>query len=278
MAPIDSLSRRRAALALLCAVNFMVILDSQIVILAIPSIQTHLGLSASSAQWIVSGYLLSFGGLLLLGGRAGDLLGRRRVFMAGVALFGVSSLACSLAPSAGVLVGARVVQGVSAAIMAATALAILMTTFAEGTKRNTALAFYGGVGGLGATAALLIGGLLTDLFGWQAVFLLNLPVAAALFALAPVLLDESRDRQSEAGYDPAGALSITASLGLVIYAVVGAPTAGWASARTLGLLAGGVALLAAFVAIEARGAARLVPLRVFRSRALGPRYRCAAPR
>jgi len=170
MAPIDSLSRRRAALALLCAVNFMVILDSQIVILAIPSIQTHLGLSASSAQWIVSGYLLSFGGLLLLGGRAGDLLGRRRVFMAGVALlggragdllgrrrvfmagvalFGVSSLACSLAPLAGVLVGARVVQGLSAAIMAPTALAILMTTFAEGTKRNTALAFYGGVGASG---------------------------------------------------------------------------------------------------------------------------------
>lgn len=268
MAPIDSLSRRRAALALLCAVNFMVILDSQIVILAIPSIETDLGLSASSAQWIVSGYLLSFGGLLLLGGRAGDLLGRRRVFMAGVALFGVSSLACALAPSAGVLVAARIVQGVSAAIMAPTALAILMTTFAEGRKRNTALAFYGGVGGLGATAALLIGGLLTDLFGWQAVFLLNLPVAAALFALAPVLLDESRNTQTESGYDPAGALSITASLGLLIYAVVGAPAAGWASARTLGLLAAGVVLLAAFVAIEARGSAPLVPLRVFRSRTL----------
>ncbi len=251
-----------------CAVNFMVILDSQIVILAIPSIETDLGLSASSAQWIVSGYLLSFGGLLLLGGRAGDLLGRRRVFMAGVALFGVSSLACALAPSAGVLVAARVVQGVSAAVMAPTALAILMTTFAEGRKRNTALAFYGGVGGLGATAALLIGGLLTDLFGWQAVFLLNLPVAAALFALAPVLLDESRNTGTESGYDPAGALSITASLGLLIYAVVGAPTAGWASARTLGLLAGGVVLLAAFVAIEARGSAPLVPLRVFRSRIL----------
>lgn len=195
MTHFESRPRRRAALALLCAVNFMIILDSQIVILAIPSIQTNLGVSASGAQWIVSGYLVSFGGLLLLGGRAGDLFGRRRTFIAGVALFGVSSLACALASSSGMLVAARVVQGVSAAIMAPTGLAILMTTFAEGAQRNTALAFYGAFGGLGATAALLIGGVLTDVFGWQAVFVLNLPVAAAMLALAPVLLDESRDRR-----------------------------------------------------------------------------------
>jgi EmrB/QacA subfamily drug resistance transporter len=260
--------RRWRALALLCVVNFMVILDSQIVILAVPSIQGDLGFSADGVQWVLSAYLLSFGGLLLLGGRAGDLLGRRRVFMAGAVLFGLSSLACGLAWSPTALVAARVVQGISAAIMAPTALAILMTTFDEGPERNKALAAWSGFGGLGATAALVVGGSLTDTLGWESIFLLNLPVAITLLALSPVLLRESREPGEARDYDPGAAVSITASLVLVIYAVVEAPDAGWTGPSTLALLAGSAVLFAAFLGIEGRVTAPLVPLRLFRSRAL----------
>ncbi|HYZ02137.1 MAG TPA: MFS transporter, partial [Candidatus Binatia bacterium] len=165
--------RRWYALALLCTAQFMVILDAQIVILALPSIERALGLSAGLGQWVLSAYLLSLGGLLLLGGRMADLLGRRRVFMAGTVLFLVSSLACGLAGSAAVLVAARVVQGTSATIMAPTALSILMTTFDEGPDRNRALGIWSGMGGLGATAALLIGGTLTQGLGWEWIFFLN---------------------------------------------------------------------------------------------------------
>jgi EmrB/QacA subfamily drug resistance transporter len=260
--------RRWRALALLCVVNFMVILDGQIVILAVPSIQGDLGFSADGVQWVLSAYLLGFGGLLLLGGRAGDLLGRRRVFTVGAVLFGVSSLACGLAWSPTALVAARVAQGVSAAIMTPTALAILMTTFDEGPERNKALAAWSGFGGLGATAALLIGGTLTDVLGWEAIFLLNLPVAVVLLALSPALLRESRAPGDARAYDPAAALSITAALVLLIYAVVEAPDAGWTGASTVALLAGSTVLLAAFLAIEMRSDAPLVPLRLFRSRTL----------
>jgi EmrB/QacA subfamily drug resistance transporter len=260
--------RRWRALALLCAVNFMVILDSQIVILGVPSIEQDLGFSADGVQWVLSAYLLSFGGLLLLGGRAGDLLGRRRVLIAGTILFGVSSLVCGLAWSPAVLVAARVAQGVSAAIMAPTALAILMTTFPEGPERNKALALWGGLGGLGATAALLIGGTLTDALGWEAIFLINLPVAAVLLALSPRLLRESRGLGAARGYDPAGALTLTAAPILLILAVVEAPDAGWTSASTLALLASAAALLVGFVLVETRSRAPLVPLRIFRSRTL----------
>ena len=183
--------RSTQALALLSLVNFMVILDAQIVILALPTIEDALGFSSEGAGWVLSAYLLAFGGLLLLGGRAGDLLGRRRVFLAGAALFGVSSLLCGLAWAPAVLVGARVAQGVSAAIMAPTALAILMTTFAEGPERNRALAVWGGLGGLGATAALLVGGALTGVLGWESIFLINVPVAVACRA-RPAPARESR--------------------------------------------------------------------------------------
>jgi MFS family permease len=260
--------RRWKALALLCAVNFMVILDSQIVILGVPSIERDLGFSADGVQWVLSAYLLSFGGLLLLGGRAGDLLGRRRVLIAGTVLFGASSLACGVAWSPAMLVVARVAQGVSAAIMAPTALAILMTTFPEGAERNKALAFWGGLGGLGATAALLVGGTLTDTLGWESIFLINLPVAAALLALSPRLLQESRALGAARGYDPAGAMTLTAAPILLILAVVEAPDAGWTSASTLLLLTGAAVLLAGFARVEARSRAPLVPLRVVRSRTL----------
>jgi EmrB/QacA subfamily drug resistance transporter len=260
--------RRWKALALLCTAFFMVILDSAIVVVALPSIDADLGFSAGDLQWVLSAYLLSFGGLLLLGGRAADLLGRRRVFMAGTALFALASLACGLAGSVEALIVARVVQGVAAAIMTPTALSIVTTTFEEGAERNKALGIWAAIGGIGATAAWLVGGPITDGLGWEWIFFVNVPVALAVTALSPVLLRESRDSEHGRRFDVAGAVTITAALVALVYAVVEAPTEGWAAGQTLGLLALSGALIALFVAIEARSAAPLAPLRVFRSRAL----------
>ena len=259
-------SRRWYALCLLCVAGFMVILDAQIVVLALPSIADGLGFSASGAQWVMSAYLLSFGGLLLLGGRVADLLGRRRVFMTGTLLFGLSSLLCGFAGTAAVLVGARAVQGVSAAVMAPTALSILLNTFEEGPERNKALALWSGSGGFGATAALLIGGPLTDVLGWQWVFFLNAPVALAMLALSPLLLRESRTETRTRSFDPVGALTATGALVACVYAVVEAPRAGWLSPRTTGLLALAVVLALVFLRTESKAAAPLVPLRLLRSR------------
>jgi EmrB/QacA subfamily drug resistance transporter len=260
--------RRWQALALLCLANVMVILDAQIVILGLPSIETDLGLSAGSGQWVMSAYLLSFGGLLLLGGRLADLFGRRRLFVAGTALFLVSSLACGLAPSGAVLIAARVMQGVSAAIMAPTALSILMTTFEEGADRNAALGVWAATGGIGATAALLIGGPLADGPGWEWIFFLNIPVALVLIALAPRLLRESRGEMRQRIYDVPGAVAVTAALVLLVYAVVEAPDVGWGSVQTIGLLIASAALMVLFALIERRSRAPLVPLGIFRSRTL----------
>ncbi|MDH6432047.1 EmrB/QacA subfamily drug resistance transporter [Streptomyces sp. SAI-144] len=259
-------SRRWYALCLLCVAGFMVILDAQIVVLALPSIADGLGFSASGAQWVMSAYLLSFGGLLLLGGRVADLLGRRRVFMTGTLLFGLSSLLCGFAGTAAVLVGARAVQGVSAAVMAPTALSILLNTFEEGPERNKALALWSGSGGFGATAALLIGGPLTDVLGWQWVFFLNAPVALAMLVLSPLLLRESRTEARTRSFDPIGALTATGALVACVYAVVEAPRAGWLSPRTTGLLALAVVLALVFLRTESKAAAPLVPLRLLRSR------------
>ncbi|MFF4829931.1 MFS transporter [Streptomyces sp. NPDC001312] len=260
--------RRWSALALLCVAGFMVILDSQIVVLALPSIAAGLGFTADGAQWVMSAYLLSFGGLLLLGGRTADLLGRRRVFMAGTLLFGVSSLVCGLAPTAGTLVAARAVQGVSAAVMAPSALSLLVSTFEEGHERNKALAIWSGSGGFGATAALLIGGPLTDILGWEWVFFLNVPVALLLLALSPLLLRESCTAGRARSFDLAGALTVTAALLACVYAVVEAPRAGWLSAQTTGLLAAAVLLALVFTRVEGRSAAPLVPLRLLRLRSV----------
>jgi EmrB/QacA subfamily drug resistance transporter len=260
--------RRWKALALLCTAFFMVILDSAIVVVALPSIGADLSFAASDLQWVLSAYLLSFGGLLLLGGRAADLLGRRRVFMTGTALFAFASLACGLAGSVDALIAARVVQGMAAAIMTPTALSIVTTTFAEGAERNKALGIWAAIGGVGATAAWLVGGPITDGLGWEWIFFINVPVALGVVALSPVLLRESRDSEHGRQLDFAGAVTITAALVALVYAVVEAPKAGWASGQTLGLLAASAVLIALFVAIEARSAAPLAPLRVFRSRAL----------
>jgi EmrB/QacA subfamily drug resistance transporter len=260
--------RRWWALALLCGAFFMVILDAAIVNVALPSIQEDLSFSAQGLQWVVSAYALTFAGLLLLGGRAADLLGRRRVFMVGLALFTLASLLCGLAWSDDALIAARALQGIGAAIMTPTALSIITTLFEEGSERNKALGIWGALGGFGATTAWLIGGPLVDGLGWEWIFFINIPVGLGALAVTPFLLHESRGTMRRRSYDPAGALTITGALVLLVYAVVEAPEAGWTSARTLLLFAGSAALLAAFAAIESRHPAPLVPLRIFRSRTI----------
>ena len=260
--------RRWWALALLCGAFFMVILDAAIVTVALPSIEEDLGFSAQGLQWVVSAYALTFAGLLLLGGRAADLLGRRRVFMVGLVFFTLASLLCGLAWSDQALIAARAFQGIGAAVMTPSALSIITTTFQEGAERNKALGIWGALGGIGATTAWLIGGPIVDGLGWEWIFFINIPVGLAALALSPVLLRESRVTTAARSYDPAGALTITGALVLLVYAVVEAPNTGWGAPQTILELAGSVALLGAFVLIESRHPAPLVPLRIFRSRTI----------
>jgi EmrB/QacA subfamily drug resistance transporter len=268
-APTPALDPRRwCALALLCGAFFMVLLDGTITIVALPSIGAGLGFSKQGLPWVLSAYALTFGGLLLLGGRAADLLGRRRVFMAGVLVFAAASLLCGLAWSPAALLAARVIQGAGAAVMTPTALSIISTTFAEGSERNKALGIWGALGGVGATTAWLIGGPLVDGPGWRWIFLMNVPVGLVALVLSPLLLRESRAALTRRSYDPAGALTITGALVLLVYAVVEAPGAGWGDIQTILPLAGSAVLLAAFALIESRHRAPLVPLRILRSRTL----------
>ncbi len=260
--------RRWWALALLCGAFFMVILDAAIVTVALPSIEKELDFSAQGLQWVVSAYALTFAGLLLLGGRAADLLGRRRVFMVGVVLFTLASLLCGLAWSDQALIGARAFQGVGAAVMTPSALSIITTTFEEGAERNKALGIWGALGGIGATTAWLIGGPIVDWLGWEWIFFINIPVGLAALALSPLLLRESRATVAKRSYDSLGALTITSALALLVYALVEAPDAGWAAAQTIILFAASAALLGAFVLIESRHQAPLVPLRIFRRRTI----------
>lgn len=260
--------RRWRALGLLCLAFFVVILDSSIVVVALPSIQRQLGFSADDLQWVLSAYLLAFGGLLLLGGRSSDLLGRRRMFIIGTGLFALASLACGFAPAPAALIAARVVQGVAAAVMTPTALALLMTTFQEGAERNKALGVWAATGSAGATAAWLIGGPITSGLGWEWIFFINAPIGLITVVLAPRLLAESRNTAVTRSFDLPGAATITAALVALVYAVVQAPDVGWAGARTLGLLSLSALLLGLFGVIEARASAPLAPLSVLRSRAL----------
>lgn len=256
--------RRWKALALLCTAMFVVNLDAQIVLLAIPSIERDLHFTAGSEQWVLSAYLLTFGGFLMLGGRMADLLGRRRMFYLGTSLFLVASILCGLAWTGGILIGARTLQGASAAIMAPTALSILVTTFSEGAERNKALGVWSGVAGFGATAALLVGGPVTDLMGWEWIFYLNIPIALILLGFGPFLLRESRG-PGVRSFDLAGAASITGALVLLVYAVVQAPAVGWLTGQTLGILAASAVMFAVFLFVESRAEAPLVPLRIFKS-------------
>jgi EmrB/QacA subfamily drug resistance transporter len=260
--------RRWAALAVLVAAQFMVILDVAIVNVALPAIKSDLHFSQAGLQWVVTAYAILFGGALLLGGRLADLLGRRRLFATGVALFTVSSLLSGLAWSAGSLIAFRALQGLGGALLAPAALSILMTTFGEGRERNRALGIWGAASGSGGAAGVLLGGLLTSYLHWSWIFFINLPVGAAVIALTPSLLRESRVDGARRHFDLTGATSVTAGLMLLVYAMTRAAQHGWGTSSTIGLLAVSALLLLAFVAIELRSRSPLLPMRIFRQRTL----------
>src|SRR6266545_2934292 len=259
--------RKWLALALLSVVQFMVVLDIAIVNVALPSIQTDLGFSQENLQWVISAYALLFGGFLLLGGRAADLLGRRRIFFVGLVVFTVASLLSGLAWSEGALIGARAVQGLGAAIISPAALSILMTTFAQGKERNTALGAWGAVGAFGAVAGVLLGGVLTDLLSWQWIFFVNVPVGLAALAITPLLIRESRDPNARS-FDVPGAVLVTSGLVVLVYAITQANDFGWGSAKTIGLFTASAALIAGFLGWEARSKDPLMPFSIFRLRTL----------
>jgi EmrB/QacA subfamily drug resistance transporter len=260
--------RRWSALALIVTAQFMVILDVAIVNVALPSIKSDLHFSTTSLQWVISAYAIFFGGVLLLGGRVVDLLGRRRLFVAGLLVFAASSLLCGLAWSEASLIVFRAVQGLGGALMAPAALSLLVTTFAEGRERNLALGIYGAASGSGAAAGVLLGGVITSYVGWSWIFFINVPVGVGAALLAPVLLRESRADLGHRHFDVAGAVTITSGLMLFVYALTRATTDGWGAASTLALIGGALALVAAFVVIEVRSSSPLLPLRIFRLRTL----------
>src|SRR5437868_4893379 len=255
-------------LAVVGAAFFMTILDVAIVNVAIPSIQKDLHIAESTVQWVITAYAITFGGFLLLGGRMADLLGRRRIFIVGLVLFTIASLTCGLASSAGVLIASRAVQGIGAAIISPAALSIVTTTFSEGAERNKALGIWGALGGSGAAAGVLFGGVLTKYLGWQWIVCVNVPVGAVVFALTWPLVPESRAQLGHRRFDAAGAVAVTGGLALLVYAISKAPDVGWGSARTILLLLASVALLTAFTLWELRTQAPIMPFRIFRIRSL----------
>jgi EmrB/QacA subfamily drug resistance transporter len=258
-----SSSRRFGALALLSVVQFMVVLDIAIVNVALPSIQVDLGFSQQNLQWVISAYALTFGGFLLLGGRAADLLGRRRVFLVGLLVFTAGSVFAGLAFDDVSLIGARAVQGLGAAIISPAALSILTTTFSEGRERNIALGVWGAVGGFGAAAGVLLGGVFTESLSWEWIFFVNAPVGVAAMVAAPILLAESRSASAKR-FDVLGAVLVTAGLATAVFAITEANTYGWTSAKTFGLFAAAVAVLASFVAVEQRSEDPLMSFSIFR--------------
>jgi EmrB/QacA subfamily drug resistance transporter len=260
--------RRWIVLALLVVAQFMVVLDVAIVNVALPTIKTDLHFSQESLQWVITAYAILFGGVLLLGGRMADLLGRRRMFMLGMAIFTISSLLDGLAWSEGSLIVFRGLQGLGAALLAPAALSILTTTFREGKDRNVALGVWGAASGSGGAVGVLLGGALTSALSWSWIFFINVPVGVAVLALSPVLLRESRADLDHRHFDAAGAASITSGLMLLVYALTRASQHGWATTETIGLLAASAALIIGFVLIEIRSPAPLLPLRIFRLRTL----------
>jgi EmrB/QacA subfamily drug resistance transporter len=256
---------RWLALIVLCLGDLMIVLDTTIVNVALPSIRTDLGFSETSLAWVVNAYLLTFGGFLLLGGRLGDLFGHRRLFVSGIGLFTAASLACGLSTSQGMLVAARAVQGVGGAVVSAVALSLIMMLFTDTVERTKAMGVFGFVMAGGGSIGVLLGGVLTDALSWHWVFLVNLPIGAAVFALSFALVPGGRG-QGRAKVDVAGAATVTLSLMLAVYAVVNGNGVGWTTTRTLGLLAAAAALMVAFVVIESRVESPLVPLRLFKLR------------
>ena len=267
MTSLDS-RKRWFALAVVVAAQFMVVLDVAIVNVALPSIKTDLNFSQESLQWVITAYAIFFGGALLLGGRLADLLGRRRLFVAGLVLFTVSSLLDGLAWSEGSLIAFRSLQGLGAAMLSPAALSILTTTFAEGRERNLALGIWGAASGSGGAAGVLLGGALTSAFSWSWIFFINVPAGLAVLATVPFVLRESRADLDHRHFDTAGAASITSGLMLLVYAMTRAAQHGWINPETIGLLAASAALIVSFVVIELRSKAPLLPLRIFRLRTL----------
>jgi EmrB/QacA subfamily drug resistance transporter len=261
------IDRRWFALVVLCFGSLMIVLDSTIVNVALPSIRKDLGFSQTSLAWVVNGYLLSFGGFLLLGGRLGDLFGHRRLFLGGIALFTFASLACGSATSPGVLVAARVVQGFGGAVVSAVSLSLMMSLFVEPAERAKAMGVFGFVAAGGGTLGVLLGGILTDVLNWHWIFLVNVPIGVAVCILSLRVLPAG-SRQAGGRLDILGAVTVTAALMLAVYAIVNGNQAGWTSGQTLGLLAGAAALLAAFLVVESRVSSPLIPLGLFRLRNL----------
>ncbi len=262
---IDNRSRW-LALLVLCLGDLMIVLDVTIVGVALPSIREDLGFTETSLAWVVNAYLLTFGGFLLLGGRLGDLFGHRRLFLIGTTLFTLASLACGLANSQELLMGARAVQGLGAAVVSAVALSLMMTLFTEPADRAKAMGIFGFVASGGGSIGVLLGGVLTDVLNWHWIFLVNVPVGVLVVALTLKLVPASRGLAAERRLDVAGAVTVTVALMLAVYAIVNGNQEGWTSFQTLGLLGAGAALLAIFVVIEARGRSPLVPLGLFRLR------------
>jgi EmrB/QacA subfamily drug resistance transporter len=258
---------RWKALTVVCAAFFMTVLDVSIVNVALPSIAKALHFSQDDLQWVVTAYAITFGGFLLLGGRAADLFGRRRVFLVGVVVFTAASFACGLASSENVLIISRAVQGLGAAIISPAALSIVMTTFEEGKERNKALGIWGAMGGSGAAVGVLAGGILTKYLGWEWIFFVNVPVGVLAFALSPRFVRESR-AEGQSSPDLAGALTVTAGIALLVYAISKAPDHGWETGWTLSRLGASIVLLAAFLVIEARVRHPLMPFSIFRVRTL----------
>ena len=259
---------RWLVLAVTAAAQFMVILDVSVVNVALPAIKDDLHFSQEGLQWVITAYAILFGGVLLLGGRLADLLGRRRVFMAGVGLFTFASLLSGLASSEGELIATRALQGLGGALLAPAALSIVVTTFREGHDRNVALAIWGAISGVGGAVGVLLGGVLTSYLSWSWIFYVNLPVGLAVLAVSPWLLSESRVAVARRHFDVLGATSVTAGLMVLVYAITRASQHGWGNSVTVGLFAAAAALIAAFVAIEAHSPAPLLPLRIFRLRTL----------
>jgi EmrB/QacA subfamily drug resistance transporter len=261
--------RGKLTLALLCAVGFLDFVDASIVNVALPTIRHHLHFSVQSLQWVLSGYLLTYGGLMLLGGRAADLLGRRRLLVAGTSLFGLASLSAGLAGSEGVLIAARLVQGVGAAMMSPAALSLLTTLFREGSDRHTALGAWGAIAGLASAVGVFLGGVLSGGPGWRWVFFVNLPACALVIAGAFLLISGERSHHAPLkNFDARGAILATAGMLLLVYAIVRAPDVGWSKPRTIGELAGALAILLAFFVNEQRHRNPLVPLSIFRIKGL----------
>jgi EmrB/QacA subfamily drug resistance transporter len=264
---VASARTRWFALALICAVQFMVVLDIAIVNVALPSIQVDLGFSQENLQWVISAYALVFGGFLLLGGRMADLLGRRSIFMGGLIVFTIGSLLCGFAWSEASLIGARAIQGLGAATITPAALSILTTTFSEGKERNIALGAWGAVGGFGAAGGVLLGGVLTGSLSWEWIFWVNVPVGVAALVLAPILLAESRDAHGQS-FDVLGAVLVTSGLSLLVLGITQGQEWGWSAASTIGTFVAAAVLLATFVGWEARHRDPLMPLSIFRLQTL----------